>query len=251
MSEENSIELPKQVKTLLKMPKKNASVQTSVFTLAQINAMATPTPEDHIGWLEKGGKKFPFVTGGYMRVQLDRIFGFDWDFEVIEVHKFETDVVVQGKLTARTRKNNQDHTITKTQFGGSKIKTKKDGVTPLDIGNDFKAAATDALKKCAAEFGIARDVYYAGEFYETELIQEEIVETKAIEAQTKPLTQEEKDAITKRFSNLEYTQSKQLLKAITGGVEWNAEMPDIEYRLIQNALDGLEQPIEKEETNDK
>jgi hypothetical protein len=31
--------------------------------------------------------------------------------------------------------------------------------TPLSIGNDMKAAASDALKKCAQALGIAQDVY--------------------------------------------------------------------------------------------
>jgi glucose-6-phosphate 1-dehydrogenase len=37
---------------------------------------------------------------------------------------------------------------------------------PLSIGNDLKSAATDCLKKCAAEIGIAADVYNKEEFRE-------------------------------------------------------------------------------------
>ena len=35
---------------------------------------------------------------------------------------------------------------------------------PLDLGNDLKAATTDALKKCASELGIASDIYAPNEF---------------------------------------------------------------------------------------
>ena len=37
---------------------------------------------------------------------------------------------------------------------------------PLNLGNDYKAAATDALKKCAADIGIASDIYGKDEFRE-------------------------------------------------------------------------------------
>ena len=41
---------------------------------------------------------------------------------------------------------------------------------PLDIGNDFKAATTDCMKKCASLFGIGADVYEADEFMAVEII---------------------------------------------------------------------------------
>lgn len=40
---------------------------------------------------------------------------------------------------------------------------------PLDFGNDMKAAASDALKKCAAQLGIAADVYDPDEFIPMEI----------------------------------------------------------------------------------
>ena len=48
---------------------------------------------------------------------------------------------------------------------------KKGTKIPLSIGNDLKAAATDALKKCAAEIGIAQDVYAPQEFKDVEVIE--------------------------------------------------------------------------------
>ena len=47
---------------------------------------------------------------------------------------------------------------------------------PVNLGNDFKASATDALKKCASEFGIASDVYGKNEFKE---IRQTVVEEKS------------------------------------------------------------------------
>ena len=36
----------------------------------------------------------------------------------------------------------------------------------MSVGNDLKAAATDCLKKCAAEIGIAADIYNKEDFRE-------------------------------------------------------------------------------------
>jgi hypothetical protein len=94
-------------------------------------------------------------------------------------------VIVKGKLTCRTA----GREIVKMQFGNKDIAFKteflkdKEGKViyengkpkkvpsdePLSLGNDFKAAATDCLKKCAAEIGIAADVYNAEEFREVEV----------------------------------------------------------------------------------
>jgi hypothetical protein len=67
-----------------------------------------------------------------------------------------------GKLTIQSNGT----TITKMQFGNKEIICKRGTDQPLSIGNDLKSATTDALKKCAAELGIAADIYNAEEFRE-------------------------------------------------------------------------------------
>ena len=62
--------------------------------------------------------------------------------------------------------------IIKMQFGRADIKFKKDTKEPMDLGNDLKAATTDALKKCASELGIAGDIYGTNEFKEIQVISE-------------------------------------------------------------------------------
>ena len=59
----------------------------------------------------------------------------------------------------------------KMQFGNKDIMYKRDvdkdgNRIPLSIGNDLKAATTDCLKKCAAEIGIAADIYNKEDFKE-------------------------------------------------------------------------------------
>jgi hypothetical protein len=73
-----------------------------------------------------------------------------WSFEVVS-HKVEADeVIVLGKLVADGQ--------TKMHFGGTAITLDKDG-RAVSIADDLKAAASDALKKCASLFGVALEMY--------------------------------------------------------------------------------------------
>ena len=125
----------------------------------------------------KGGGQWTYVETSYVRKVLDGLFGFDWDFEIetsvgeaFEVAKLTKTCVVKGKLTGRVVVDGQTRAVTKSQFGRSEVKFKKDTHEPLDFGNDMKAATSDCLKKCASQLGIAADVYEAEEFQEIEVI---------------------------------------------------------------------------------
>jgi len=142
----------------------------------QLQKILARTPRQYIREREgKGGQKWRYVTVGYIKKVLNLMFGFDWDFEIVSEQIVGGSVVVKGKLTCRS--NGKE--IVKMQFGSKEIMYKNDYVDngkggktkvktdqPLDIGNDFKAAASDCLKKCAADIGIAADVYNADEFKE-------------------------------------------------------------------------------------
>lgn len=117
----------------------------------------------------KGGGTWTYVSGSYMKKKLNMLFGWNWDFEIVneQILLEAGEVVVKGKLTCRSN----GVTIVKMQYGNKDIMFKKGTTTPLSIGNDMKAAATDALKKCAAELGIAQDVYAPAEFKDVEVIE--------------------------------------------------------------------------------
>lgn len=222
----NSI-VPKHMQGLMKLDAKNVSAGKSVFTPAQMQRLFRPTPAEHIHQLSKGGKTFSYVEGGYIRRQLDVLFGFDWDFEVVSIVRDGDSIICQGKLTGRTETSQP---IVKMQFGGSTVKFKKGTHDPLDIGNDYKAAATDALKKCAADFGIARDVYYANEFVEAKIIESEAIEdaqsekeTKQIEELTRELSDDEKDAVLKDLLGLDVNTKMRYLKNATGKITFKPE----------------------------
>ena len=160
-----------------------AMVENNILNVNQLAFLFRKTPKIHISKRPaKGGGEWSYVTGTYVKKVLNLMFGWDWDFEIVD-EKFDLGIgqaYVKGRLTCRTN----GKTIVKMQFGRVDIKfktlwvqdpnfpdnpTKKVKQTsdlPLDLGNDLKAAATDALKKCAAELGIAADVYAPDEYKE-------------------------------------------------------------------------------------
>lgn len=135
----------------------------------QVMKLIQKTPREHVySRPAKGGGQWEYVTGVYVKKVLNYVFGWLWDFKITEEKIYGLEegwgqITVQGELTVKDGRGN---TITKTQYGRSEVKYKKNTKIPLDIGNDFKAAATDALKKCASELGIASDIYGKNEFRE-------------------------------------------------------------------------------------
>jgi len=116
-------------------------------------------PEDFGGTIPvrpiRGGGRVEYVPGWWMIQQLNALFNYNWDFEVINQEVGKHQVWVLGRLTIR----GGSITICKTQFGGSDIKKKKGSDEVIDIADDLKSAATDSLKKCATQLGLAADIY--------------------------------------------------------------------------------------------
>lgn len=140
----------------MKDGKKMALTPTWV-TSAQLIKIVQRTPTEHVYTRPgKGGQKFSYVTGNYVTKVLNFVFGWNWDFEVVEHGIQGNQVWVKGKLTVKSAKGEK---ITKSQFGRADIKMLKSTKEMLDFGNDLKAATTDALKKCASMLGIASDIY--------------------------------------------------------------------------------------------
>lgn len=147
-------------------------VSQSALNEKQLQQLLKKTPEKYLKKRPaKGGGTWDYVSGGYVKKVLNLMFGFDWDFEILEQLIMHGEAIVKGRLTCRTN----GKTIIKTQFGNKDIMFKKQTDQeriqnaeriPLSIGNDLKSAATDCLKKCAAEIGIAADVYNKEEFRE-------------------------------------------------------------------------------------
>jgi hypothetical protein len=83
--------------------------------------------------------------------RLNDAFDGAWSFDILEHHILQEEVLVLGRLTVEG--------IVKTQFGNSQITRKKDTGDVISLGDDLKAAATDALKKAATLLGVGLHLY--------------------------------------------------------------------------------------------
>ena len=130
-----------------------------IFNEAQKRLLAKTTPQKFIRQRQgPGGCHLSYIQAGYVIDQLNELTCWKWSFDILDQQIGKSQIWVKGKLTIPTKNNGGE--IVKTQFGGKTIvKDKKTG-NALDIGNDLKAAASDALKKCASLIGIAQDVYW-------------------------------------------------------------------------------------------
>ncbi len=134
------------------------ALQSKYLDEATVNLLTRKTPENEIAVRPgRGQQTFRYVPISWFINQLNILFGFNWDFEILDWGiEAKKHVWLRGRLTVRTK----DISITKTQFGGAEMKFLRNQPTePVDYADDLKAAASDCLKKCASLLGLAWDVY--------------------------------------------------------------------------------------------
>lgn len=145
-----------------KLMEEIAETVPQLFAEAQRNLLLNETPRYKIKRRKgKEGQKWDYVDVGYVVEQLNAITGHKWDFEILWQTTIEEalkvkQAIVRGRLKIYGKDGLE---VVKTQYGNADIKMKRDKSTFLDFGNDLKAAASDCLKKCASQFGVALDVY--------------------------------------------------------------------------------------------
>lgn len=142
----------------------------------------------------KGGATWNYVAASHVVEVLNKVFGYAWSFEVLTPERDALEiavktgcVTVKGSLTVLTGVG----PIVKQQFGRKEVAVTKAGKI-LDFGNDMKAAASDALKKCASELGMFRDVYAPEDYLEIDVVDGE--QTTQVEEAVKKEEADDKKA---------------------------------------------------------
>jgi len=99
------------------------------------------------------GNTLDYVEGHAVVGRLNEAFEANWTFELSNhwILKETDEVLVLGKLTAEG--------ITKMAFGSKQIARNKDTKAIISLGDDLKAASTDALKKAASLLGVGLYLY--------------------------------------------------------------------------------------------
>jgi hypothetical protein len=99
------------------------------------------------------GKMLDYIEGHAVIERLNMAFEAEWSFSILEHRILEKtdEVLVIGQLRAGD--------VVKTQFGSSKITRARESGEPISLADDFKAGATDCIKKCASLLGIGLHLY--------------------------------------------------------------------------------------------
>jgi hypothetical protein len=99
------------------------------------------------------GKMLDYIEGHTVIKRLNDAFEAEWSFSILkhEILEATDEVVVLGELKAGD--------VIKTQFGSSRITRNRETGEMVSLADDFKAAGTDALKKCATLLGVGLFLY--------------------------------------------------------------------------------------------
>ena len=99
------------------------------------------------------GSHLSAISPMYIIERLNDVFGVEnWVAEEQIIKEIETQkgMYVVARVTLKCRID-ENSVIVRSQYGGNE--------NPMDIGDSYKGAVTDALTKCASMIGIGQDVY--------------------------------------------------------------------------------------------
>jgi hypothetical protein len=120
----------------------------------QKRALETPFSPQELRQREgHNGQVFDYIEAHAVIGRLNQALRSNWSFEITE-HQVREDLdeaIVLGRLTTSG--------ISKTQFGSSRLSREREGGVLICLGDDLKAAASDALKKCATLLGVGLHLY--------------------------------------------------------------------------------------------
>jgi len=115
--------------------------------------LSFPFPDESVKQVKKGAAKLDYIPVSEIVNRLNTVLGVEnWSFEVVNVFRDLTNpefVVAHTRLTALI----DGREVRRDGMGGQKTNTKSDG-SILDLGDDFKGAVSDGLKKAASSLGV-------------------------------------------------------------------------------------------------
>jgi hypothetical protein len=115
-----------------------------------------PFPKEVERQLKKGGATLTYIPVSEVINRLNKVLGFDgWSYEIVKCERDSLDpdfIVAHVRMTVYPD-GEKFANVSKDGIGGQKIKRTKAGDI-VDLGDEFKGAVSDALKKAAQALGI-------------------------------------------------------------------------------------------------
>lgn len=115
--------------------------------------LSEPFPREMERSVSKSGRSLTYIPISEVIARLNKVVGLaNWSSEIISIGRDATDadwVVAHVRLTVII----DGVTISKDGVGGQQVKYTKAGKI-LDLGDEFKGAMSDALKKAAQQLGV-------------------------------------------------------------------------------------------------
>ena len=116
--------------------------------------LSEPFPQEMERSLNKGGTNLTYIPVSEVINRLNKVLGVDnWSFTVIRCERDALDpdfIVAHVRLEYST---GDFRSVERDGIGGQKIKRTKQG-SIVDLGDEFKGAISDALKKAAQTLGV-------------------------------------------------------------------------------------------------
>jgi hypothetical protein len=139
--------------------KKKARRSKKELTLTERLCVKFPEKDVKTRLLNSGTsseKVIEYISGDKVIERLNECFGLKWSFMVTDkiVDVPLGQIAIGGRLSLQI---DEEH-VFKEQWGSSAIETYPNGQI-ISLGDNIKAATTDALKKCATHFGIGLYLY--------------------------------------------------------------------------------------------
>ena len=104
---------------------------------------------------KRGGGQVNYIEGWYVKQVLNLATGFKWSSFIDGSLRDGDFVIVWGRVVITI----EGKEYTQSAFGRNEIKYLKGTKNPVDLGDAYKSAQTDMIKKAANCWGIAMDVY--------------------------------------------------------------------------------------------
>lgn len=120
--------------------------------------LSEPFPKEVERQLKKGGTSLTYIPVSEVITRLNKVIGVDkWTSEIVRCERDSLDpdfIVAHVRLVITFEgPDGLQQMVAKDGFGGQKIKRTKNGDI-VDLGDEFKGAVSDALKKAAQQMGI-------------------------------------------------------------------------------------------------